>query len=116
MSANIPFATIDWDTIPATEHPGETGMARWRTLQYGDLRIRMVEYTPGYKADHWCRKGHIIFCIEGEMTTELEDGKEYVLRQGMSYHVSDDLSVHRSHTATGTKLFIVDGEFLKSSL
>ena len=73
----------------------------------------MVEYPPGYKADHWCQKGHIIYCIEGEMVTELGGGKEYVLKQGMSYHVSDDLSSHRSYTETGAKLFIMDGGFLK---
>ena len=116
MAANIPFTTIDWDEIPVSEHPGETGIARWKTLQYGDLRIRMVEYAPGYKADHWCQKGHIIYCIEGEMITEMEDGREYTLRKGMSYHVSDNLSSHRSRTATGAKLFIVDGGFLKPSV
>src|SRR5580698_3878218 len=106
MSVSIPFATIDWSSVPVTEHKGEEGIAYWRTFQFGDLRIRMVEYSPGYKADHWCRKGHIIYCIEGEMISELENGEEHVLRQGMSYHVSDNLSSHRSHTKTGTKLFI----------
>jgi quercetin dioxygenase-like cupin family protein len=115
MSVNIPFTTIDWDEIPVSEHPGETSTAWWKTLQYGDLRIRMVEYAPGYKADHWCQKGHIIYCIEGEMITEMEDGREYVLRQGMSYQVADNQSSHRSRTATGAKLFIVDGAFLTSS-
>lgn len=113
MSVSIPFATIDWSGVPVTEHRGEEGMAYWRTFQFGDLRIRMVEYSPGYKADHWCQKGHIIYCIEGEMVSELENGEEHVLRQGMSYHVSDNLSSHRSYTKTGTKLFIVDGGFLQ---
>lgn len=112
MSTPIPFQTIDWLQIPATDHPGEIGTARWRTQQYGDLRIRMVEYSPGYKADHWCQKGHILFCLEGELITELQDGSEYVLRKGMSYHVSDDKSSHRSYTASGATLFIVDGGFL----
>lgn len=112
MSAGIPFATIDWSGVQITEHPGEQGMAYWRTLQLGDLRIRMVEYSPGYKADHWCQKGHIIYCIEGEMVSEMENGEEHLLREGMSYHVSDDLSSHRSHTQSGAKLFIVDGGFL----
>jgi hypothetical protein len=109
----IPFATIDWNEVPITEHKGEKGIAFWRTMQYGDLRIRLVEYSPGYQADHWCQKGHILYCLEGEMVTEMEDGKECILRQGMSYHVSDDLSSHRTHTATGARLFIVDGGFLR---
>lgn len=110
---NIPFQVTDWSLVPATEHPGETGTACWRTLQFGDLRIRMVEYSANYKADHWCEKGHIIYCIEGEMTTELADGKEFRMTQGMSYQVSDGLSSHRSWSKDGVKLFIVDGDFLR---
>lgn len=110
----IPFQTTDWDNVPATEHPGETGMAYWKTLQLGGLRIRVVEYSTNYKADHWCQKGHIIFCIEGEMLTELSDGQEYTLRKGMSYQVSDNLSSHRTSSKEGVKLFIVDGDFLGS--
>jgi hypothetical protein len=112
MSRGIPFQTNDWDEIPFTEHPGKEGTAWWKTIQFGDLRIRKVKYEPGYIADHWCRKGHIIYCIEGEMTTETEDGAEYILRQGMTYMVSDNLSTHRSRTKNGVTLFIVDGGFL----
>jgi hypothetical protein len=112
-SNNIPFQLTDWTLIPTIEHKGETGSAFWKTLQFGDLRIRMVEYSANYKADHWCQKGHIIFCIEGEMTTELSDGNEFKMTQGMSYQVSDDLSSHRTYSKTGVRLFIVDGAFLK---
>jgi len=110
--ANIPFQTTDWESIPATKHTGDTGEAYWKTLQYGDLRIRIVEYSKNYKADHWCAKGHIIYCIEGEMTTELADGSTYRLTKGMSYQVSDELSSHRTSSEQGVKLFIVDGAFL----
>jgi len=110
--ANIPFQTTDWESIPATKHAGDTGEAYWKTLQYGDLRIRIVEYSKNYKADHWCAKGHIIYCIEGEMTTELADGSTYRLTKGMSYQVSDELSSHRTSSEQGVKLFIVDGAFL----
>lgn len=109
---NIPFHTTDWSKIPVTEHTGETGMAYWRTLQFGDLRVRMVEYSPNYKADHWCQKGHLLFVIEGEMTTELADGQLFVMKTGVSYQVSDDLSSHRSFTEWGAKLIIIDGGFL----
>jgi hypothetical protein len=113
MNKNIPFQTIDWDKIPVTNHPGETGIAYWKTLQFEGLRIRIVEYSKNYKADHWCEKGHIIYCIEGEMDTELADGTIYKLSKGMSYQVSDDLSSHRTSSENGVKLFIVDGDFLK---
>ncbi|MEB6660451.1 DHCW motif cupin fold protein [Achromobacter ruhlandii] len=106
--SNIPFGTTDWSGVEATEHPGDTGMAYWRTRQFGDLRVRMVEYTPGYLADHWCSKGHILLCLEGELHTELEDGRTFVLTPGMSYQVADQAEPHRSSTATGARLFIVD--------
>jgi hypothetical protein len=112
--SNIPFQITDWDKIPATEHKGETGFAYWKTLQLGNLRLRMVDYSANYLADHWCEKGHIIFCIAGEMVSELADGSKQTLSEGMSYAVSDDLSSHRSYSENGVKLFIIDGGFLKS--
>ena len=110
---NIPFQLTYWEFIPAEEHKGVTGVAKWKTKQFGGLRIRMVEYSANYLADHWCEKGHIIFCIEGEMDTELSTGSIYKLSKGMSYQVSDELSSHRTSSLTGVKLFIVDGDFLK---
>jgi hypothetical protein len=106
--SDIPFGTTDWSTVEPTEHQGESGSARWRTRQFGDIRVRMVEYTPGYRADHWCVKGHILLCIEGELRTELADGRSFVLGPGTSYQVADDAEPHRSSTALGAKLFIVD--------
>jgi hypothetical protein len=105
---DIPFGTTDWSQIEASEHPGETGKAFWRTCRFGDIRVRMVEYTPGYLAGHWCEKGHILLCLEGEMTTELADGRIFVLTAGMSYQVADKAEAHRSSTSLGAKLFIVD--------
>lgn len=110
---NIPFQITDWSKIPVTEHKGETGTAYWQTLQFGDLRVRMVEYSANYLADHWCQKGHIIYCVDGEMTTELANGEKFSMIKGMSYQVSDDLSSHRTYSKNGVKLFIVDGAFLK---
>lgn len=112
---NIPFQSINWSTIPKTEHKGEQGIATWQTLQYDGLRIRLVEYSKGYIADHWCLKGHIVYCLEGEFVSELKTGEKYVLTKGMSYIVSDDLSSHRSSTVNGVKLLIIDGDFLKSN-
>jgi quercetin dioxygenase-like cupin family protein len=106
--SDIPFGTTDWSKIPKTEHKGETGLAWWRTQQFGDIRVRMVEYTPGYRADHWCDKGHILLCTEGELHTELKDGRTFVLGPGMSYQVADQAEPHRSFTSLGAKLFIVD--------
>ena len=105
---NIPFGTIDWSSIEKTKHRGESGFAYWRTCRFGEIRVRMVEYTPGYSADHWCSKGHILLCIEGELHTELEDGRRFVLKPGMSYQVADGAEPHRSSTAVGARLFIVD--------
>lgn len=112
-NANIPFQTIDWCNIPKTEHMGETGTAFWQTVQYEGLRIRIVEYSKGYLADHWCQKGHIVYCLEGEVINEQEDGTKSLLTEGMAYVVSDDLSSHRSVTEDGVKLLIIDGDFLK---
>jgi len=104
----IPFGTTDWDTVERTEHPGETGAAFWRTRMFGDVRVRMVEYTPGYLADHWCTKGHVLLVLDGELETELADGRRFVLKPGSSYQVADGAEPHRSRTAVGAKLFVVD--------
>ena len=106
--SNIPFGVTDWALVERTEHKGETGLAYWRTRHFGDVRVRMVEYTPGYLADHWCEKGHILLCLTGELHTELEDGRRVVLRPGMSYQVADGAERHRSSTSSGATLFIVD--------
>jgi len=106
--SHIPFGITEWAEIPATEHKGEQGMAYWRTQNFGGIRVRLVEYTPGYVSDHWCVKGHILLCLAGELHTELEDGRRFTLRPGISYQVADNAEPHRSQTATGAKLFIVD--------
>ena len=106
--SDIPFGVTDWSRAERTEHKGETGMANWRTLTFGGIRVRMVEYTPGYLADHWCSKGHILLCLEGELHTELADGRTFILTPSISYQVADNAEPHRSSTRTGAKLFIVD--------
>lgn len=105
---DIPFGTTDWSTVEPTEHAGDTGKAIWRTQQFGAIRVRRVDYTPGYLADHWCEKGHILLCLEGELVTELKDGRVFTLKAGDSYQVADGAEPHRSRTATGARLFIVD--------
>jgi len=105
---DIPFGVTDWSDVPQTEHPGETGVALWRTRQFGAIRVRMVEYSPHYLADHWCEKGHILLCLAGTLDTELADGRVVTLRPGMSYQVADATAPHRSRTASGATLFIVD--------
>lgn len=109
---NIAFGVTDWSSVEPTEHKGDTGVAFWRTRLFGDpanqIRVRMVEYSPGYLADHWCSKGHVLLCLEGELVTTLEDGRTFTLTPGMSYQVADNAEAHQSYTATGAKLFIVD--------
>jgi hypothetical protein len=109
---NIPFQTIDWNSIPKEEHKGENGTSFWQVMQFEGLRIRIVEYSPGYLADHWCSKGHIVHCIEGDFVSELQNKESTLLKKGMTYVVSDELSSHRSKTESGAKLLIVDGDFL----
>lgn len=104
----IPFEAVDWSTVEPTTHPGETGIALWRTRQFGTVRVRMVEYSAGYCADHWCQKGHILLVLDGVLDTELAEGRTVRLTAGMSYQVADDTMAHRSTTQTGARLFIVD--------
>jgi quercetin dioxygenase-like cupin family protein len=105
---SIPFETTDWSTVEKTKHDGIGGVAHWRTREFNDIRVRTVEYSPGYMADHWCSKGHILLVLEGELETELADGRRFLLKPGMSYQVADGAEPHRSSTRTGAKLFIVD--------
>ncbi len=105
---DVPFHTTDWASVPATEHPGERGVATWRTIEVGNVRVRMVEYSPGYLADHWCERGHVLLVLEGELVTELRGAAPVTLRAGTSYQVADGASAHRSSTETGARLFVVD--------
>jgi quercetin dioxygenase-like cupin family protein len=105
---DIPFQVTDWSALAVTEHPGETGRATWRTVEIGNVRVRRVEYTEGYLADHWCERGHVLLVLEGELITDLRDGRSFTLRAGDSYEVADGAAPHRSRTSRGAKLFIVD--------
>jgi len=105
---DIPFGITDWAAVEPTLHPGETGTATWRTRTFGGIRVRMVEYSAGYKSDHWCSKGHILLCLAGELHTELADGRTFHLMPGVSYQVADAAEPHRSWTEVGARLFIVD--------
>ncbi len=105
---NVPFDVTDFDQITGVEYPGERGKAIWRTVERGNLRVRIVEYSPGYVADHWCSRGHVVFVVSGELITELQDGRRFVMKPGMSYQVSDGCEPHRSVADTGATLFIVD--------
>lgn len=104
----LPFCVVDWSEVERTEHPGETGMSWWRTRMFGDLRVRIMEYGPGYRTGYWCAKGHVFFCVEGELEVELEDGRRFQLRPGMSFQVADDAERHRNYTRDGAKFFVVD--------
>lgn len=105
---NLPFDTVDWAAVEVTTHAGTRGVALWRTRQFGEVRVRMLEYSAGYEADHWCSKGHFMLCLEGELETELADGRRYTLKPGMSYQVADGAEPHRSVTRAGARLYCVD--------
>lgn len=104
----FPFCTTDWTQVTAELKPGCTGVATWRTQHFGAIRVRMVDYSPGYVADHWCRKGHILLLLDGQLELELEDGRRLTLKPGLSYQVADQAEAHRSSSPSGAKLFIVD--------
>ena len=111
--STIPFQTIDWNSVEKIEYKGEAGIAIWQTIQFKGLRVRIVEYSEGYLADHWCKKGHIVHCLEGAFVSELSTGEKIKLAKGETYIVSDELSSHRSVSKNGVKLLIIDGDFLK---
>ncbi|MBP7782967.1 MAG: DHCW motif cupin fold protein [Acinetobacter sp.] len=104
----IPFQITNWQDIPEEKYNGEKGYAIWKTQMFNNIRVRIVEYSPDYLADHWCEKGHILFCLTGQLDTELDDGRTFTLMSGMSYQVADHAEAHRSSTKTGARLFIVD--------
>jgi quercetin dioxygenase-like cupin family protein len=106
--STFPFSITDFSTIEAEIKQGTTGYAEWRTVFRDEIRIRLVTYSPDYSADHWCHKGHIIFCAEGEMETELENGTKHLLKKGMLYTVGDNSDAHRSYSKNGCTIFIVD--------
>jgi hypothetical protein len=111
--SGFPFTLTDWSRVEPVEHTadrakGGRGTATWRTQHFGDIRVRMIEYSPGYLADHWCDKGHVVLCLKGEMHTELQDGRIVTLTPGMSYQVADKAERHRTRTNTGATLFVVD--------
>lgn len=110
--APFPFQITNWAQIEKTEHYGETGIAYWRTQYFGEegnkIRVRLVEYSANYLADHWCEKGHILFCLEGELESRLKDGRKFILTSDMSYQVGDHSEPHQSFTSKGAKLLIVD--------
>lgn len=105
---DVPFCVTKWSAVSPTVHPGETGTASWKTFEEGNIRVRMVEFTPGYVADHWCSRGHVVLVLEGELVTELEDGRTFPMSPGESFQVADGAPAHRSYTKTGAKVFIVD--------
>ena len=106
---DMPFTVTDWSKVAPTVHEGEAGQATWRSFEAGDLRVRVVEYSPGYLADHWCDRGHVVYVLAGEVVSELRDGRTFRLTPGMSYQVSDfGDAAHRSYSETGVTLFIVD--------
>jgi hypothetical protein len=109
---NIPFQHINWEQTEKTEHKGESGTSFWQTLMLDGLRIRIVEYSANYLADHWCQKGHVVHCLKGSFISEMEGAESITLNQGMSYVVSDGLSSHRSYSKNGATLLIIDGGFL----
>jgi len=105
----MPFTTVDWTAMNATEHPGQTGTSLWRSFERDGLRTRLVEYLPGYTADHWCDRGRVLHVLSGQLKIKLRDGRSFHLGQGSGFCVSDHGdSAHLVTTSTGCRVFIVD--------
>jgi hypothetical protein len=103
------FSQVDWSSVDPSFHPGETGMATWRTTEFADLRLRMIDYSVDYLADHWCDRGHVLLVLEGELVAELRNGETFLLRAGSSFQVSDHGDdAHRVSSRIGAKVFIMD--------
>jgi quercetin dioxygenase-like cupin family protein len=106
---NIPFQVTDWSKITPEEYKGKTGTSFWRTFEEGNVRVRMVEYSAGFYADHWCPRGHVLLVLDGEVVVKLQDGTEHRLIRGMSFQAGDDdRNPHLAYSETGAKVFIVD--------
>mgnify|MGYP001765612062 CR=1 FL=1 len=109
MIENTPFMPVDWERLTAEKHPGELGMSVWRTQNTPGLRTRIVLYTPGFRSDHWCERGHVLLVLEGELTGDLKDGRTFTFRAGQGFVAGDDAAnPHKAHTGPGAKVFIVD--------
>ena len=105
----LPFTVVDWSAMPVTTFSGSSGTGSERILNMGDLRVRVVDFSAGYFADHWCDRGHVLFVLEGELVSQLKDGRRFVLKKGMSYQVSNSGDQpHRTFTPRAARVFIVD--------
>lgn len=103
--SGLPEAVVDWSRTPATKTAGATSRAH----KTNDVQLRVVDYDPGYLADHWCSKGHILYVISGSLTIEHGDGKaSYELAAGMSWQTADNGPPHRVRSTGGATVFIVD--------
>ncbi len=106
---NVPFGVVDWEKVKPVEHKGETGTSFWRTVETGNIRVRKVEYSEGFRLDHWCARGHVGLVLEGEFTIKLKNGNEFVLGPGQGFQVSDDdANPHWLSTRVKTTVFLVD--------
>jgi len=107
--ANIPEQVTDWTQLPAIEVPGTSGVAKARTQDIGEAQLRLIEYSQGYLADHWCAKGHVIYVVSGTLAIEHQDGRAAcALSAGMSWCVADEARAHRVRSDDGATIFVLD--------
>ena len=106
---NVPFTVIDWKAVDPVEYMGETGTSLWHVFEAGNIRARIVEYSPNYRSDHWCPRGHVFLVLEGEFGIELKDGRSFLLSPGVSFLAGDDeANPHLGYSKRGARAFIVD--------
>jgi quercetin dioxygenase-like cupin family protein len=107
--ADVPFTVTDFQSIAPVEHEGETGTSFWRVFESGNVRARVVDYSAGYRSDHWCPRGHVFYVLEGEFGVVLKDGRNFRLGPGMSFAAGDDeANPHLGYSEKGARVFIVD--------
>ena len=100
--------SFDWDSIPTQKIDGETGFCTIKTKTLGEIKIRHIEYSANYSADHWCDKGHIVFIIDGELKIEHKDNSIHTLQGGMTYLIGDNTLAHQAKSKLGAKALIID--------
>ena len=113
LSGKIPFTVTDWTLLPPVDEKGITGLASIKTVNLGDIILRQIEYSSNYEADHFCQKGHIVYCISGSIQIQLSDNSIHTIATGNTFQVSDDASSHKLYSKEGAKVFVTDGNFLK---
>ena len=107
--SDVPFSVTEWEGVGQTEHKGIKGTSLWKTFEEGNIRARIVEYSPGFVSDHYCERGHVVLVLKGSLLLTMKKGDRFIIEEGCSFQLSDDASKpHSVSSEHGAKVFIVD--------